>query len=188
MNLMKGLWILSQRLRQQGVRVTALWAADHAVRIVTGAPLAAVSRITPHLHVGGQYRRRGWPRLAARGITAVVNLRCEFDDNDAGIAPERYLYLPTPDDHAPELEQLAAASAFVAEEIGRGGSVYIHCGSGVGRAPTAAAAYLVGTGQTPEQAWARIGKVRPFIRPAAVQIEQITRFAAWYRATAESKR
>lgn len=67
MNLIKGIRILAQWLRRQGLRVTTLWAADHAVRIVTGAPLAAVSRITPALHVGGQYRRRGWSRLAARG-------------------------------------------------------------------------------------------------------------------------
>ncbi|HUX76343.1 MAG TPA: hypothetical protein VMY40_06860 [Anaerolineae bacterium] len=85
--LTKGIHILWSRLTQQGLRVTALWAADHAVRIVTGAPIRRVSQITPHLHVGGQYRRRGWPRLAARGITAVVNVRVEFDDNDAGIAP-----------------------------------------------------------------------------------------------------
>ena len=82
----KGLTILWDRLTQQGLRVTALWAADHIVRIVTGAPIRSASQIAPQLHVGGQYRRRGWPRLAARGITAVVNLREEFDDNDAGIA------------------------------------------------------------------------------------------------------
>lgn len=188
MNLIKGIRILAQRLRRQGLRVTTLWAADHAVRIVTGAPLAAVSRITPALHVGGQYRRRGWSRLAARGITAVINMRSEFDDAAAGIAPQRYLYLSTPDDHAPELEQLAAGAAFAAAEIARGGAVFIHCGSGVGRAPTMAAACLISAGQAPEQAWASITSVRPFIRPAAVQLERIEQFAAWVRATAGSGR
>jgi protein tyrosine phosphatase (PTP) superfamily phosphohydrolase (DUF442 family) len=172
-----GLRILWGRLTQQGLRVTALWAADHAVRIVTGANIRSVSQITPQLHVGGQYRRRGWPRLASRGITAVVDLRIEFDDNDAGIAPPRYLYLPTVDDHAPTLEQLRAGAAFMAEEIGRGGGVYVHCGSGIGRAPTMAAAYLVGTGLTPDQAWARIRTVRPFIRPKPAQVAQVERFA-----------
>ena len=102
--LLKGIHILWSRLTRQGLRVTALWAADHAVRIVTGAPIRSVSQITPHLHVGGQYRRRGWPILVSRGITAVVNMRIEFDDNDAGLAPERYLYLPTVNDEAPTLE------------------------------------------------------------------------------------
>ena len=171
--LCKGLGILGSRLVRQGVRVTALWAADHAVRIITGAPIRSLSQITPQLHVGGQYRRRGWPKLAARGVTAVLNLRVEFDDNEAGIAPPRYLYLPTVDDNPPTLEQLRDGVAFMAEEIARGGGVYIHCGAGVGRAATMAAAYLVSTGLTPDQAWKRIRDARPFIKPTRAQAEQI---------------
>jgi len=173
----QGMRILQERLIEQGLRVTALWAADHAVRIVTGAPIRRVSQITPQLHVGGQYGRSGWPRLAARGITAVVDLRVEFDDNDAGIAPPRYLYLPTIDDHAPTLEHLRAGVAFIAKELARDGGVYVHCGAGVGRAPTVAAAYLVSTGLTPDQAWARIERVRPFVRPRPGQVAQVERFA-----------
>jgi len=169
--------ILWGRLTQQGMRTTALWAADHGVRILTGAPIGRVSQITPHLHVGGQYRRRGWPRLAARGITAVVNLRVEFDDQAAGIAPPRYLYLPTVDDAPPTLEHLRSGSDFIAEEIARGGGVYVHCGAGVGRAPTTAAAYLVSTGLSPDQAWERIRKARPFVRPKPAQMAQLERFA-----------
>ena len=174
----KGMGILWDRLTRQGLRVTVMWAADHIVRIVTGAPIQSVSQITPQLHVGGQYRRRGWSRLAARGITAVVNLRIEFDNAAADIAPPRYLYLPTIDDEPPTLEQLREGCTFIAKEIAQGGGVYIHCGAGIGRAPTTAAAYLVSTGLTPEQAWARIRAVRPFIRPKPVQVTQIEQFAA----------
>jgi len=172
----KGLGILWSRLARQGLRVTALWAADHGVRIIAGAPIRSLSQIAPYLHVGGQYRRRGWPRLASRGVVAVVNMRVEFDDNDAGIAPERYLYLPTVDNDAPTLEQLRAGIAFIVEEIAQGGGVYVHCGSGVGRAATMAAAYLVSAGLTPDQAWMRIREVRPFIRPTPVQVAQVERF------------
>jgi protein tyrosine phosphatase (PTP) superfamily phosphohydrolase (DUF442 family) len=177
MNPLKGLRILWQRLTRQGWVVTGWWAADHAVRILSGAPIRRVSQISPQLHVGGQYRRRGWPRLEARGITAVVNMRIEFDDNDAGIAPPRYLHLPVVDDQAPTLEQLRTGADFMAEEIARGGAVYVHCGSGIGRAATMAAAYLIGTGLTEDEAWARIRAARPFIRPTPTQIEQIERFA-----------
>lgn len=173
----KGLGILWYRLTRQGLRVTALWAADHAVRFVTGAPIRRLSQITPQVHVGGQYRRRGWPRLVARGITAVVNLRTEFDDARAGIVPPRYLHLPTTDDEPPTLEQLREGAAFIAEEVARGGAVYVHCGAGVGRAATMAAAYLVSTGLTPDEAWARIRAVRPFIRPRPRQLAQIEQFA-----------
>jgi predicted protein tyrosine phosphatase len=176
--LLGGLQILWQRLTQQGLKVTTWWAADHAVRIVTGAPIREVSEIQPRLHVGGQYRRRGWRRLESRGITAVVNMRIEVDDRQLGIAPERYLHLLVEDDHAPSLEQLRTGVDFITEEIEQGGSVYIHCGSGIGRAATMAAAYLVSTGLTEEDAWAHIRAVRPFIRPTQVQREQLQRYAA----------
>lgn len=156
--------------------MTATWAIDHVARIVTGAPLRSVSQITPHLHVGGQYRQRGWKRLAARGITAVVNLRSEFDDQAAGIAPQRYLYLPTVDDTPPSLEYLQRGVAFIRKEVEHGG-VYVHCGAGVGRAPTMAAAYLVSTGLTSREAWGKIREKRPFIRPKPQQVSQVNRFA-----------
>jgi protein-tyrosine phosphatase len=183
--LVKGICILWGRLTEQGLWVTALWAADHGVRIVTGAPIQSVSQITPHLHVGGQYRRRGWPRLAARGITAVVDMRVEFDDEQAGIAPPHphYLYLPTVDDQAPALEQLQTGVDFIAAEVERGGGVYVHCGAGIGRAPLMAACYLVSTGLAPEEAWAHIREVRPFVRPKAGQVGQVERFGDVMRDT-----
>jgi predicted protein tyrosine phosphatase len=175
--VIKNLRIVWERLTRQGGHVTALWAVDHIVRIVAGAPVRRVSQITPHLHVGGQYRQRGWRRLRRRGVTAVVNLRVEFDDEDVGLAPRRYLYLPTVDDTPPSLEHLRAGVAFIAEEIEREGSVYVHCGAGVGRAPTMAAAYLVSTGLRPEEAWKKIREARPFIRPKPEQVSQVARLA-----------
>lgn len=169
--------IIWGRLTDQGIYVTALWAVAHLVRIAIGAPIQSLSQVSPHLHVGGQYRQRGWHLLRERGITAVVNLRTEFDDEAAGIAPERYLYLPTIDDCPPSVAQLQTGVVFIEEEIRRGGSVYVHCGAGVGRAPTMVAAYLVSTGLTTVEAWARIRQVRPFIRPKRAQIAQVRRFA-----------
>lgn len=177
MNLRKGLGILWQRLSKQGPRTTAWWAADHTVRVVRGAPIRRVSEIVPGLHLGGQHRHYGLPQLRARGITAVVNLRIEWDDLALGLAPDRYLYLPTVDDAAPSLEHLRQGAEFIAEELERGGGVYVHCGSGIGRAATLVAAYLVSTGQSPEEAWAEIRRVRPFVRPSAVQLEQLEAFA-----------
>ncbi len=168
--------ILWQRIVHQGLRTTGWWAADHAVRIITGAPIRCVSQLSPQLYVGGQHRGRGWTKLRSWGVTAVVNLRAEFDDLAARVAPDRYLHLPTDDDQAPTLQQLESGVAFIAQEIERGGSVYVHCGSGVGRAPTLVAAYLVYSGLPPDQAWARIRCVRPFIRPTRVQFSRIEEF------------
>ena len=37
--IVRGLEILQRRLAEQGFGVTVWWAADHAVRIITGAPI-----------------------------------------------------------------------------------------------------------------------------------------------------
>lgn len=179
--IIKGLRILTYRLRTQGLRVTLLWALDHAVRVARGANIRRLSQITPALFVGGQYRRRGWPVMAGWGITAVVNMRAEFDDQAVGIAPPRYLHLPVEDDAAPTIEQLFAGVQFIADAIAGGGKVYIHCGAGVGRAATMAAAYLVSTGLTPTEAWRRLQTARPFIKPTAVQLAQLKHFAEQWK-------
>jgi protein tyrosine phosphatase (PTP) superfamily phosphohydrolase (DUF442 family) len=184
MKLRKGFSILRYRLTQQGAWVTLLWAIDHAVRILTGAPIRRLSQITPQVYIGGQYRGRGWPRLQRRGITAVINLRVEFDDQSAGIAPPHYSYLPTEDDQPPTLEQLREGVAFIQDEVERGGAVYVHCGAGVGRAATMAAAYLVSTGLSAADAWDRIRQVRPFVRPMPAQLSQLERFDSQGRKVA----
>jgi len=86
------------------------------------------------------------------------------------------------DDTAPSLVDLQKGVAFIQEAAARGGGVYVHCGAGVGRAAAMAAAYLVSTGLSPDEAWARIREVRPFVRPQAVQVEQVERFAAQFNA------
>jgi protein-tyrosine phosphatase len=108
----------------------------------------------------------------------VVNMRIEFDDRAAGLAPPNYLHLPVVDDQAPSLEQLETGAVYIEEQIAGGGVVYVHCGSGIGRAATMAAAYLVSTGLSASEAWSKVRLTRPFIRPTAVQIGQLERFAA----------
>jgi hypothetical protein len=177
-SLWKQLVHLLQILRKQGLRLTLVEGFDQSTRLITGAPTRRYSQVMPNLYVGGQHKGRGWPRLRHRGITAVVSLRGELDDREQGVAPDHYLYLPTVDNHAPTLEHLREGVHFIQAQLENGGAIYIHCWEGVGRAPTMAAAYLVSTGMTPKAAWDKICCVRPFIRPIAIQVEQIERFAA----------
>jgi len=153
------------------VVISGLW--DFFTRSFTGAPMIRYSHITPQIIVAGQYQKRGWKILQARGVTASINMRSEFDDVAAGIAPSRHLRLVVEDNTPPTLDQLKRGVDFISEEIERGGKVYIHCAAGIGRAPTMAAAYLVSNGLTPAEAWAKIKGVRPFVRPTPGQEEQI---------------
>lgn len=169
--------LLWQWLAHRSLALIALRLYSQMVRRVTGAPVWRYSQVAPKLYVCGQHNARGLAALKAHGITAIVNLRREFDDRAAGIAPEHYLYLPIEDNTAPTPEHLAQGVAFIAEEIARGGAVFIHCGVGVGRAPTMAAAYLVSTGLSPQQAWEVIRRARPFVWPNRRQLASVRQFA-----------
>ncbi len=171
-------YILYRRLVEQGPALTFLWIEDKVLRNLIGASPPHISQVMPRLFVGGQHRRHGLPKMREWGIGAIVNLREEFDDAEHGLALEHYLWLPTTDDTPPTFEALDRGAAFIAEQIDAGRGVYIHCASGVGRAPTMAAAYLITQGMDAESAWRQIQQGRPFGRPTPTQLEVIDAFAA----------
>lgn len=183
------LWVeisrLFDQLRQQGLRLTLLAAIDKFGRKLLGRPVWRYSWITPDILLGGQPARRFWKLLDDIGVKGVINLRAEHDylDRIGGTDGRfEYLYLPTVDNTAPTLEQLAEGVTFARRIIDDGGKLYIHCWEGLGRGPTMAAAYLVSQGLTPDEAWAAISRVRPFIRPVPAQREILAAFARRYRA------
>lgn len=173
----KGLAIVTARLREQGLRTTALWFTERTTRIIVGVSPARTSRVAPNLYVGGQHKRRGLKIMTARGITACVDLRREYGDVEHGVDLARQLSLPTDDDCAPTIDELQRAADFIGACLAEGRGVYIHCANGVGRAPTTAAAYLVSTGLSPQQAWKTLRAARPFIRPTKIQRDALERFA-----------
>lgn len=181
--LTKAASIVVYRVRHYGWRVTGTWLWTRLFMWTVGREVERYCRITPQLWVGGQMRAGGWRWLMARGITATVNLRAEHDDRVYGVPEDVYLWLPTVDDHAPTSEHLAAGVQFIRRVIAQGGAVYVHCASGVGRAPTLAAAYLVSTGMSVDQALEAIRRVRPFIKPTPEQLHALRRFAENHHAS-----
>ncbi|MCL4248989.1 MAG: dual specificity protein phosphatase family protein [Anaerolineae bacterium] len=178
------IWIeirrLSNQLRTQGLYLTFLAAADKLWRWLTGQPVWRFSRITPSILLGGQPARGVWAKLSRAGVTGVINMRDEYDYHaELGSLPLDYLYLPTVDNTAPTIEQLVSGTAFIEQQVERGGRVYIHCWEGLGRGPSMVAAYLVQQGKTPGEAWATIRAVRPFIRPNETQKQRLDEFAAY---------
>jgi protein-tyrosine phosphatase len=180
------IYILYRRLREHGVRATWLWVQDKLLRRMRGFSPPHISRVQPHLYVGGQQKRHGLAPMRDLGITAVVNMREESDDTARGLDLDHYLWLATPDDAAPTPEELERGAVFIGQQITAGRGVYIHCAAGVGRAPLMAAAYLVSTGMSAPQAWDTIRRTRPFIRPTPPQITALAAFAAQSKKTAQA--
>lgn len=179
--LSKGIRTVSGRIREQGIRTTALWAYARGIPKVTGVPLLEYSRITDSLYVGPQYRESGKRALLQAGITHVVNMRSEFDDEAHGLTLSGddlsgYCYLPTTDDEPIAPYHISKGIAFIDRAVKEGGKVYIHCSAGVGRAPSMAAAYLISKGYGTDDAFALIYKARPFIRPTPSQIYALRQF------------
>jgi hypothetical protein len=174
----KGIRILTRRLREQGLRTTLIWMYGRGLPKLTGVPLLNYSEITPHLFVGPQHGKRGKARLEDAGIAYCINMRIEYDDDMYGVALQNYCHLPTIDDDAPTMEHLHQGIAFIQQAINAGGKVYIHCAGGIGRAPTMAAAYLMSTGQTLDDAIAQIKAKRPFIKIMPPQMTQLRRLEA----------
>ena len=164
-------------LAERPLHLTWLRLYVHAARLLSGAPVQRYSQITPQLHVGGQLFQRGLDQLRERGISAVVNLRIEHDDRKAGVALDDYLHLKVVDNTAPTQAQLRDGVDFITRHIDAGDLVYIHCGVGIGRAPTMAAAYLISTGMTVSEALATIRAVRPFIWVNRRQYNSLVEFA-----------
>jgi protein-tyrosine phosphatase len=172
-NLRIFILLVLRHLREQGLRTTLKWAYAVGVPYITGDLPLRYSRVTPQLYVGAQHGRRGLERLKDEGIDAIINLRDESDDAKHGLNLTGYSYIPVIDHTAPKLDDLDKGVAFIRETIAKGDKVYIHCHSGVGRAPTMAAAYLIAEGASVEEAVAQVTKARPFIRILPDQLKRL---------------
>lgn len=112
---------------------------------------------------GSAPSRAGYSALAAHGVTKIVDLRAEdiaVDVDYINSLGMELVRLPQRDGQAPSPEMV---SAFLAEmDESKNGLVYVHCGAGVGRTGTMAAAYLVHSGEaSPFAAVARNMAVGP---------------------------
>ncbi|HJZ48411.1 MAG TPA: dual specificity protein phosphatase [Roseiflexaceae bacterium] len=135
-----------------------------------------VSRIDDLLYVGGQFRPRQWPALRELGIRAVLSLQAEREDTFHGSPPERALRLLVPDFHAPTVEQIHEAVAFIQAAHAEQLPVLVHCHAGVGRASLTASAFLIASGMSHSEAFAQIRRARPIV---ALNDIQLARLIEW---------
>ena len=81
--------------------------------------------------------------------------------------PERAIWFPIPDVHAPEVPTAIDLLDGVRARLSSGEGLIMHCGAGVGRAGTMAAALLIRMGQSRAQALSTVAAHRPMAGPEA---------------------
>ncbi len=137
-----------------------------------------MSWITPYLAVGGRILPGDIHRLAAAGVTRVVDTRSEHKDDEAALAAAgiELLYLPTPDTHPLSLDELGTGSHWANQQIVQGQRVLIHCEHGVGRSVLLTAAVLVARGMSADQAMALIMRKRWQAAPNHRQMRRLQEF------------
>jgi len=94
-------------------------------------------------------------------------------------AGDRAIWFPVPDLHAPPLDALRPVLVDLHARLAAGEGLLVHCGAGIGRAGTLAAALLVTLGSSPADALDLVAASRPGAGPqSAEQDALVHRLAA----------
>ncbi len=121
--------------------------------------------------------------LREQQVGAVVSLTSSPLPADAVRANGmEYLHEAIADFTAPTAEQIDRIMDFVVRHAdGVGRTVLVHCGAGLGRSGTVAAAYLVRQGWEPRAAIARVRELRPFSVETEEQEQAVIDYASRMR-------
>ena len=115
----------------------------------------------------------GYQSLAAAGVTTIVDLRSGAQPSVDVATLRSYgltvVPLPISDGQTPTPGQIADFRRVVGESTG---TVFVHCGAGVGRTGSMAAAYLVATGQA---SGIRRDLAQPVRRAAVARTDRVLR-------------
>jgi protein tyrosine phosphatase (PTP) superfamily phosphohydrolase (DUF442 family) len=168
-------------LRRIGLRILARlleWATDLQPKQLN------YSDVTPHLAVGGAFRKRQIKHLTQRGVSAVIDCRLEASDDAAALdqAGIAFLHVPTLDRHGFTVPQMERGVNWALERIAAGGRVFVHCEHGVGRGPLLACGVLVAQGDTAPQALRRVRAARWQALPNDRQLTVLLDFERMWRA------
>lgn len=116
--------------------------------------------------------------LRQEGVEVLVSLTEDPPRNDwiesAGLL---LFHVPMIDMEAPSLEQIERCLSAIRRANERGMGVAIHCGAGLGRTGVVIACYFVEKGLSPDNAIARVRRLRPGSIETPEQEEIISEFS-----------
>lgn len=101
--------------------------------------------VTPNLAIGSLPSAGDLRRMAAEGVTAVVNMCEEYGGNVTLLASlgVGQLHLPTLDYHCPSEPHLLSGIPYIRDRLAEGGKVLVHCKAGRGRSAIMILCYLM---------------------------------------------
>jgi protein-tyrosine phosphatase len=130
-----------------------------------------MTRIWERLYIGGLADAEELADENTNDITTVISL------SEIPVQTRRedvnYVHLPIEDDMSVPVRQFYCIMDAIRKNI-RWGTVLLHCGVGVSRAPSLAAAYMAAVGyKNIDAAIKEIRQVRPFIHSSTVLVESL---------------
>ena len=139
-----------------------------------------ITWVTERIAVGGGiWTAENMGKVAAAGITHIIDMQIEFDDTPlARPLGIEVLWNPTDDDFEPKPAGLFQRGVEFAQKAldWDEAKVFIHCAAGVHRAPMMALAVLGSMGWTLEDAMDLIEEKRPAADFMDVYVQSVERF------------
>ena len=143
------------------------------------ADIPRLNVVAPNLVRGGEPNEKGFAQLKSMGVTMVVNLRLEDDDEEPlvrklGMTP---VWLPIPDTSAPTKEQVAKLHELLSRPNEK---IYVHCSAGIFRTGTMVATWRLKQGMAWDAVFTEMKSIGfdPEWLAADTEVEFLQAFAA----------
>jgi len=130
---------------------------------------------------GGIWNAENMAKVAAEGITHIIDMQIEFDDTPLASAYGiEVLWNPTDDDFEAKPAALFRRGVDFAEKalLEPDAKLYVHCAAGVHRAPMMTLALLASMGWDLEDAMTLIENKRPQADFAEIYVSSVENFLA----------
>ena len=147
-----------------------------------GIPFKRHSKISDHIYIGPQFKKRGLKKILSWKVDTIISLRDESKPNHFDL-DVNYKHLPSTEYQPISLDILIQGSQIIDECVKNNKKVYIHCREGVSRAPCIVSAYFISKGFSINKSISEIKKSRPFINILENQKESLEEFEIYLRDT-----
>ncbi len=149
-------------------------------RFAAGTERMDMTWVTGRIAVGGGiWHAENMAKVAAAGVTHIIDMQIEFDDTSLGKqAGVVVLWNPTDDDFTPKPPDLFERGVKFARNAldEEGTKLFIHCAAGIHRAPMMALAVLGSLGWTVKAGMELIEAKRPVVDFVGVYVESVKRY------------